>query len=52
MRPVAPRWALPTLLLLALPLSGCLSIKSEAWPSGPPGTVTLGGVVRGTDYDR
>jgi hypothetical protein len=42
----------PLLILLVLPLTGCLSIKSEGLSQRAPGVVTLGGVVCGSDYNR
>jgi hypothetical protein len=42
----------PLLVLLALPLAGCVSIKSEGLTQRAPGVVTLGGVICGSDYNR
>jgi hypothetical protein len=42
----------PLLLLLVLPLTGCVSIKSEGLSQRAPGVVTLGGVICGSDYNR
>src|SRR3954471_23403384 len=52
MRSWRSRLAAGGLLLLALPLSGCLSIRSESVSQRAPGAVTLGGVVCGSDYNR
>jgi hypothetical protein len=43
---------MPLLVLLVLPLTGCLSIKSEGLSQRAPGVVTLGGVVCGSDYNQ
>src|SRR5262245_42356777 len=42
----------PLLILLVLPLTGCVSIKSEGLSQKAPGLVTLGGVICGSDYNR
>jgi hypothetical protein len=40
------------LVLLVLPLTGCVSIKSEGLSQRAPGVVTLGGVICGSDYNK
>jgi hypothetical protein len=42
----------PLLLVLVLPLAGCVSIKSEGLSQRAPGVVTLGGVICGSDYNQ
>jgi hypothetical protein len=53
---LARRWralrVAAALALLAFPLSGCLSIRSEGASQRAAGVVTLGGVVCGSDYNR